>query len=535
MNIGIDFGTTNSIISFFDDNKKAYDFIKFGNQTLDFFPTMIAYKKAAPTDVIIGEAAKLKQFSADYDIYNLFKFLLGEQANYTNGRAKSPLEVTKDFFKKIISETECIRQTDITNIVLTVPDIWKNDDKNKIAVDNLINIFSELGFDTQAQIIFESEPVAATAYYCKEICNGAYRGYCLVIDYGGGTLDLTLCKVGEDNQITVLRRCGDGGSNGYGCAGVAFDRALTRRIIKKYDLDAEKYKDSSPFFVALCNDVENNKIACCETTRKVLNKYYSNYDTFTRQSYTDGVAFTVTDSRNFGADYEVLASDIAETFEEVNADALTEALDTMKNYCTELGVDINSQDSFRVLTVGGFSNLYCVEHICRESFDSSSGLIDSRFDTEMRKGNRTATAIANGAAIISNNQATVYYNSQTDIGFYYYKSCERYEALLIKRDSPLDDYKEPVYFNGHLYLSSDDRSIKICLFFDFGDGKIPYEMDETFFDLCPNRDMENNYYQIGFSISRHRIPLIHIKDSKGEVNTHSLHKIINKVSLNSVD
>lgn len=60
-------------------------------------------------------------------------------------------------------------------------------------------------------------------------------------------------------------------------------------------------------------------------------------------------------------------------------------------------------------------------------------------------------------------------------------------------------------------------------------------MDEIFSDLCPNRDIANNYYQIGFSISRHRIPLIHIKDSKGEAKTLSLHKIINKVSLNSAD
>ena len=236
---------------------------------------------------------------------------------------------------------------------------------------------------------------------------------------------------------------------------------------------------------------------------------------------------TVTDSRSFGADYEVLASDIAETFEEVNADALTEALNTMKNYCAELGVDINSQDSFRVLTVGGFSNLYSVEHICRESFDSSSGLIDSRFDTEMRKGNRTATAIANGAAIIADGRVKVDYLCQTDIGFYYYDISSKDEKLkiVISKGDHVLDCLEPIFTNLTLYNTNIGNYAKIKLFLNDGSGKLTFYIDKPFKALCPDSENEDNCYQIGFSMNRCRMPMLHIRDKNGKENVYSLNSI----------
>lgn len=530
--IGLDFGTTNSACCFYDQKKQAFDFLKFDKQGLDFFPTMIAYNKDDDSIRYIGEAAKRHQFSSRFDVYELFKMSLGQNAKEKGGRMKCPQEVARDFIDEVIQKFRKTKgQALVSNIVMTVPDIWKNEEKNKIAVDNLTAIYEQLGYGVNEGVAFESEPVSAAAYYCREIKDNSYKGFLVVIDYGGGTLDLTLCGTDDGKNINVLRRCGNGGNADMGCAGTAFDNGMTQRLIDKYGLDKEKYEFGTKGFMALRNAFEEAKISSTEITKDVLCDYYKAYDKITGESYDDRVAFIVS-GYGLEDDYDVMASDIANVYQEVNYKVMEEALAQMKKHCEELSVDTKSQENFRVLMVGGFSNLYCVESQVREAFESIDGAKDDRFEDGMGLDARS-TAIAHGAAIIADGMVTVEYNCQSDIGFYYYDVYSESEKAiaLIEKDKPVKDYLEPRYFEGFLEISKSGKFGSIRLFVDDGNGKIPVRMDESFREICPNIEKSDNVYQIGFSIGKHQIPMIHIRDKGGAVRKESLHRVLEKVSL----
>ena len=531
---GMDLGTTNSALCFYNDKIKAYEFLKIGNQTRDFFPTVIAYDKKNYEKRFVGEEAKEKQFGTKYDVYSLFKLSLGEGAHERNGREKTPYEVTRDFLKAVIDQFhDYIGCKDLNNLVLTVPDVWKNEDKNRVAADNLMRIFEELGLEAEEQAVLESEPVSAVAYYCRQICEKPYNGYVIVIDYGGGTLDLTLCKVEDGENITVLRRCGDGGTNAMGCAGVAFDTALTRRLIEnnKESLDC---KEGTNRFFRLRNAVENAKIAAAAETRDVLIQYYSNY------GCVDGTAFDVIFEDKDGEcrEYSVMASDIDMIFEQVNAAALKQALKTVKTYCSELDINLHDQNQMRILMVGGFSNLYCVEAACREAFSTDVNVgSDKRFDEKMRRAGRPSTAIAHGAGIIAAGAAKIDYYCQSDVGFFYYDIFEEKELpmAVICRDTPVKEYKEPKFAQGLYTFRDYNQNLQVRLFFDDGMGIVPVTMDESFRDLFGEAYEEDGVYQIGFSMGKHRIPMIHVRDQKGRENCISLSKVLSRIALRNVD
>lgn len=65
--------------------------------------------------------------------------------------------------------------------------------------ENIRTILTDIGLNKE-QFSFQSEPVSAAAYFCrqwKKTQNSPFLGKLLVIDYGGGTLDVTLCEVSE--------------------------------------------------------------------------------------------------------------------------------------------------------------------------------------------------------------------------------------------------------------------------------------------------------------------------------------------------
>lgn len=539
---GMDLGTINSAVCFYNDGRKAYEFLKIGNQTRDFFPTVIAYEKGSSGNRYIGEQAQKFRFSKKYDVYDLFKLSLGENAHRKNGREKSPYEVTRDFLGEVIREfSEHNGCTQLNNLVVTIPEVWKNEDRNKIAVDNLMQIFEELGLE-EDRTALESEPVSAVAYYCRQVCEGPYNGHVIVIDYGGGTLDLTLCSVEGGKNITVLRRCGDGGSDAMGCAGVAFDTALTKRLVEKNGLSG--YDEGTNRFAKLRIAVENAKISSTEQTRKALKAYYAAYDPYTRESFDDNAAFLVVvpSADEDDEEFEVMASDVAEVFDQVNAPALKEALETIKGYCAQLNLDYHSQETMRILMVGGFSNLYCVEAICRDVFASLVSASDRRFDEKMRQEGRPSIAISHGAGIIAAGAAKIDYTCQCDVGFVYYDSGDYFDTekermvfqRVIRRNTPVRDYKNPVYDDAWYTLLYGTEEVQLSLFFDDGSGVVPVTMKESFRELLGDMLHKGNTYQIGFSMGRHQIPMLHVRDRQGRENSVSLHKVISRVALRRV-
>ena len=168
MKIGIDFGMTNSTISYYDDTKKesseALIIFRTDAGSNEYIPTVITYNKNG--SVSIGKTAKASLTKHSVDAYENFKLLLGTNSNeYIEGKNKTPIDVTHDFIGKLLELfiSKQRKGTAIECIVMTVPEIWAGEKSNRITAENIEAIFKKLGHH-DIQLI--SEPLAATAYFC---------------------------------------------------------------------------------------------------------------------------------------------------------------------------------------------------------------------------------------------------------------------------------------------------------------------------------------------------------------------------------
>ena len=132
----------------------------------------------------------------------------------------------------------------------------------------LRNIFEKMDCVKEVQVV--SEPAAASAFFAynyQTLRNEAYDGHILLIDYGGGTLDITLSKVsaGTDSngkqfmEINVADRQGAGeNENGrIGKAGIIYMESLLEEAIRKAGLleEDEPLETDGKFYKAL-NELE---------------------------------------------------------------------------------------------------------------------------------------------------------------------------------------------------------------------------------------------------------------------------------------
>ena len=101
----------------------------------------------------------------------------------------------------------------------------ENTDDDGYAEDRLADAFSIAGFDT---IAFELEPVAAAHAYQSTL---DHDELILIGDFGGGTSDFSLVRVGP--TVRAERRTSDVllGNAGVGVAGDAFDAKIVRHLV----------------------------------------------------------------------------------------------------------------------------------------------------------------------------------------------------------------------------------------------------------------------------------------------------------------
>ena len=168
--IGIDFGTTNTVISYWDgsmeDNNipviKGFDYPAQHGSI--YIPSIICQEE---DNFEVGHAA--------YQIGNYSKAMkmylpMNEEERVSSGWAskKTPEEMISEFFKKILVEGQIDSfETNIgkiDEIVLCVPHVWNNE-LNHPGREKLRDILENLGYKVKRIV---SEPVAASAYFVHD-------------------------------------------------------------------------------------------------------------------------------------------------------------------------------------------------------------------------------------------------------------------------------------------------------------------------------------------------------------------------------
>jgi len=529
--IGFDFGTTNSAISFYNKETKGLDNFQMDVSSTDYIPTVVAYKD---DEILIGNAAKMRLTKKAFDAYEHFKLRLGKDFNkQIEGKNKTPLEVTTDYIKILLEKYKQAQNIDnIEGIVMTVPETWFREASNRATRDNIESIYNSLGYEDIFRL--ESEPVAAAGYFCWAYRNekkSSYTGTVVVIDFGGGTLDVTLCEVGKGEEIKILERCGYGEyNNTNGCAGVAFDEAVVEKLLKDNKINIKK---GDAKFTKLCGEFESNKINSTDIITKMMKEYYADPDLV-----EDEVLFTLDYDDD---EIDVFCADLAECYEKVNKKYLIESLQQIKEYFDGLNINAKeNQDHFKVLMVGGFSNFYCVEETIRNFFGSRADMEDKRFDASFNLKNRSL-AISRGAALIAQNIVKVDHTCTHNIGYIVVSQDENdrwidKDVKIIEKGRKLTEVHNPIYAEKRVEVKSKSGTLRI--FMDDGradgSGRTTAALDQSISDLFPNLDMPGNTYQIGFSVDKNLIPTVHIRDKKNTEIKTSLNKLLERISIREV-
>lgn len=527
--IGIDFGTTNSVISYYNSETRELDCFRPRVAASGYIPTVVAYKE---DEVSIGTLAKNCITKKGYEVYENFKLRLGKDANnILENRTKTPLQVAEDYIRFLLEQykdNQNIKQID--GIVMTVPETWFREANNRTARENIEGIYSNLGYDTNIQFQIESEPVAAAGYFCYSYTQSTQKqfdGHIAVVDYGGGTLDVTLCKVDGGDKIKILERCGYGEfNNTNGCAGVAFDEEVTALLCERIGINVNR---GDKKFIKVRDLFEKELIDNTENVAKMMLRYYKS-----PTIVEDTPIFTIEYNDE---EIEVYCEDLDRCFKKINAPVLEKSLTQMKEYFTAHNVDSTSQENFKVLLVGGFSNFYCVENTVRNFFGSRTGLADKRFETCFSDNNKSF-AIAKGAALIAQKAIHIDHTCTHDIGFVVVRPDENdrwvdSDIKIIQKGMKVTEAKKTIFAPNKVQVKVKSGAFRI--FMDDGrengSGRIQAALDQSVGELFPNMDKTDNTYQIGFSVDKNLIPTVHIKDSTGAVNSVSLNKLLERIAL----
>lgn len=266
--VGFDFGTTNSLIS-----------VVVGDRAIDIvdpddglpFPSVVRYEGAR---TLVGREAKESLDSIGVGVHGNTvmspKFLLGDLSVHVGGVERSPIDIVHDVVRHV--KTEALRSPranaldGVTQAVVTIPVNMTG--PRRAALRDAFRR-ADIGI-TQ----FVHEPLAALYGYFRSSSDMAAlqrqynRRYLLVVDWGGGTLDLTLCRL-DSGRLTQIR---NNGTDDVG--GDRFDEAIRNGVIERFTketgigLDSDVHPDAR---TRLLHDAETNKIAL--STRSAVTFY----------------------------------------------------------------------------------------------------------------------------------------------------------------------------------------------------------------------------------------------------------------------
>jgi molecular chaperone DnaK len=273
--VGIDLGTTNSVIAIIEGGKPN---VIANSEGLRTTPSIVAYTKKQ--ELLVGQIAKRQAVINPTNTFSSVKRFIGSKASEikvnnkdfsydiitdANGNIKikcpilnkefSPEEISAQVLRKLANDASKYIGEPITQAVITVPAYFNDSqrqatkDAGKIAGLEVLRIINE--------------PTAASlAYGLDKKVNETI----LVFDLGGGTFDVSILEVG-DGVFEVLSTSGD-----TQLGGDDFDRAIVHYILdefkKEEGIDLQKDPQA---LQRLTEAAEKAKIELSSLSETVLN------------------------------------------------------------------------------------------------------------------------------------------------------------------------------------------------------------------------------------------------------------------------
>ncbi len=413
--IGLDNGTTYSAIAEMEIHEKDTS-----GRILDYeieacIPNEQAQSAWIASEVLKNQSGRLLCGTLARDsagrkgttTYKGFKMLLGEKdiqvlKNRGYDEIYTPQRIMKEYLTTLLKGYLSRYSTEekIEKIVIGVPEIWFSDLTTIDSRTLLNDIVSEMPFVDEVELV--SEPACATAYFVenyRKLTGNNYEGWILVVDYGGGTLDIALCSVkanGLHSEISVEKRCGAGvNEEGFiGKAGLAFVEKIVKLALTPLGLSDEEINTCSKFPKAMIS-VETAIINQAHDIAEVME--YAESDT----SVLEGELYSF--EWEDGEEYLVTYGMLRDAYNEIIAPVLREKLQEMITYMDNNGIKWENpkNDTFKIAMAGGFCNFCLTQKQVKDIMKKC--VEDRRFKDVIDNKTEAEFAIAYGAALIAND------------------------------------------------------------------------------------------------------------------------------------
>lgn len=194
MIVGIDLGTTNSLVAYFTENGPQIIPNRLGSRLT---PSVVSVDEDG--NVYVGETANERAGLYPDTVVRAFKRDMGTDREYIlSGRKFRPEDLSSMVIRYLIEDAENFLGEKITEAVITVPAYF--DENRRKATKRA----GELAGITVERMI--SEPTAAAIAY--GICDRTLDTKFLVFDLGGGTFDVSILEL-YHNILEVRAVAGD--------------------------------------------------------------------------------------------------------------------------------------------------------------------------------------------------------------------------------------------------------------------------------------------------------------------------------------
>ncbi|MEW9873305.1 molecular chaperone DnaK [Arthrobacter sp. HS15c] len=228
--VGIDLGTTNSVVSVLEGGEPTVIANAEGGRTT---PSVVAFSKSG--EVLVGEIAKRQAVNnIDRTIASVKRHMGTDWSVAIDDKKYTPQEISARILMKLKNDAEAYLGEKVTDAVVTVPAYFNDAERQatkeagEIAGLNVLRIVNE--------------PTAAALAYGLD--KGKEDELILVFDLGGGTFDVSLLEVGKDEDnfstIQVRSTAGDNRLGGDDWDQRVVDYLLNQLKVKGIDLSKDK-------------------------------------------------------------------------------------------------------------------------------------------------------------------------------------------------------------------------------------------------------------------------------------------------------
>ena len=346
--VGIDLGTTNSVVSVLEAGEPAVIPNSEGSRTT---PSVVAFAKDG--EVLVGEVAKRQAITnPDRTIRSVKRHMGTDWSVDVDGKEYTSQEISARTLQKLKRDAESFLGDTVTQAVITVPAYF--DDAQRTAT-------KEAGAVAGLEVLrIINEPTAAALAYGLER-EGDQDQTILVFDLGGGTFDVSVLEIG-DGVFEVKSTHGD-----TSLGGDDWDDRIIEWLV-------EQFKNANGVDLSIDNMAVQRLKEAAEKAKIELSQV--------QQTQINLPFITATDSGPLHLDETLSRA----KFQEMTSDLLDRCAKPFEQAITDAG--LSKSDLDHVILVGGSTRMPAVQD-----------LVMDLTGKEAHKGVNPDEVVAMGAAI----------------------------------------------------------------------------------------------------------------------------------------